>query len=1043
MIYSKFAVGGSFVWYSFFLCMLRCALSFNLDAEFPTFFSGPAHNSYFGFAVDYYSEASQTWVVVGAPRNGFNGEVFKCTNTPGAEQCNAIRVSKEVSQTGVQNMFGSTVVLGQNKELLMCAPQFAQKSVVTRSSGKSIYYDLVGICYFTTDFSADNLVTYRYSPCSSDLGSHYADLHSYCQAGFSAAFTKDNRKLVLGAIGSYYNQGSIMLVKDLLQNISSLPYHTAEFKPDVPSGWGEVDYYRHTYDSNYMGYSVATGITGSNLPLLVTSAPRRLGYNLLGSVIVYDETMQAPLANFTGEQIGEYFGEGLEVVDLNNDGLDDIIIGSPLYSDVKQKVPEIGRIYVYYQETGAASSSTERRLEFSPPTIINGNSSMARFGRTIVSIGDVNGDGYNDILVSAPYERNGTEDSEEKYGALYLFNGGVGGVRSYPSQVIHGLKLENTPNFTPGDKIRGLGYGMKGGKDTDGNGYPDVVVGAYLSDKVVVIKARPVVKLLVIQTITPNKIDLETLSCDLNPTTKSACFYVETCFSYSGKTLPDTVNMSYSYDVDSGKEEREKRSYLLDDSPRNLTLRAGDQQQCVHETVFMKKDVRDKQTEIAVTVNYWLQENHLPTEPVLDVLAGTSSTTRADIFKDCGPDEICIPDLVVNAKLSPDTVQVGKYSEINVKASVWNNGENAYLTTMVVNYPQYVTFIGLQEDKVDGRVISCVDLNPFLLCEVANPLKVDTRIDLVIQFGVNELQGDVDVLPLLLYANCTNEQNNQSPLFHTMIHVEVVANVKFYNVSTPSLIRLDKESENAALNQSASKPLTHTYEITNAGPAVISKAEISLLWPLSVNGDSKDLLLPLLEVQHSGPVICHYSHIADASVALANDVMVPSDVLTVDAVNHDKSYINCHTDPQNCYEMTCDILEMQPKTDILIELKTELQLAPVLRTSMDTVITSSMQFRITEFPYLINPGPGPTTLSEVNTYAEYPQVPESSTIEWWIIAIAVAAGVLFLLLIILLLWKCGFFKRMTHPQSEEDKAQQQKLTESPDPMQEELEEHLK
>jgi len=61
--------------------------------------------------------------------------------------------------------------------------------------------------------------------------------------------------------------------------------------------------------------------------------------------------------------VGEYFGHALNVVDLNKDGLDDIVVGSPLYSDFERKQPEIGRIYIYYQEPG-----TERfaRGLFSP-----------------------------------------------------------------------------------------------------------------------------------------------------------------------------------------------------------------------------------------------------------------------------------------------------------------------------------------------------------------------------------------------------------------------------------------------------------------------------------------------------------------------------------------------------------------------------------------------------------------------------------------------------------------------------------------------------
>ena len=51
-------------------------------------------------------------------------------------------------------------------------------------------------------------------------------------------------------------------------------------------------------------------------------------------------------------KIGEYFGHGLAFVDVNGDAMDDLIIGSPLYTDDEYKQPEIGRIYVYYQQRG-------------------------------------------------------------------------------------------------------------------------------------------------------------------------------------------------------------------------------------------------------------------------------------------------------------------------------------------------------------------------------------------------------------------------------------------------------------------------------------------------------------------------------------------------------------------------------------------------------------------------------------------------------------------------------------------------------------------
>ena len=69
-----------------------------------------------------------------------------------------------------------------------------------------------------------------------------------------------------------------------------------------------------------------------------------------------------------------------------------------------------------------------------------------------------------------------------------MFNGGPDGAGRGPSQVIHGASLERILAPHTARNIRGLGFSIKGGKDIDNNGYPDVVAGAYLSGQALVIR---------------------------------------------------------------------------------------------------------------------------------------------------------------------------------------------------------------------------------------------------------------------------------------------------------------------------------------------------------------------------------------------------------------------------------------------------------------------------------------------------------------------------------------------------------------------------
>lgn len=60
-------------------------------------------------------------------------------------------------------------------------------------------------------------------------------------------------------------------------------------------------------------------------------------------------------------------------------------------------------------------------------------SPFARFGFTVASIGDINGDGYEDIAVGAPLEDQLSNSSS--FGSIYIFNGDKDKIKSSFSQV--------------------------------------------------------------------------------------------------------------------------------------------------------------------------------------------------------------------------------------------------------------------------------------------------------------------------------------------------------------------------------------------------------------------------------------------------------------------------------------------------------------------------------------------------------------------------------------------------------------------------------
>jgi hypothetical protein len=103
------------------------------------------------------------------------------------------------------------------------------------------------------------------------------------------------------------------------------------------------------------------------------------------------------------------------------------------------------------------------------------------FGTSLGKIGDINGDGFNDLAVSAPFENRGV---------VYVYLGGSEGISEKPIQKViapESLNLvrnRGSPMF---------GFSISGRSDIDSNGYPDIAIGSPNSEQVFVYKSYPIV----------------------------------------------------------------------------------------------------------------------------------------------------------------------------------------------------------------------------------------------------------------------------------------------------------------------------------------------------------------------------------------------------------------------------------------------------------------------------------------------------------------------------------------------------------------------
>lgn len=111
---------------------------------------------------------------------------------------------------------------------------------------------------------------------------------------------------------------------------------------------------------------------------------------------------------FDPENAGDWLGNNSGIfADINNDNFDDVIIGARYYGSGDE-----GRVYVYY---GGVDMDLTPDIYLDLPS---GEGTNASLGRGGISVGDLNNDGYMDLVASAIRYPNGT-----KQGRVYLWYG--------------------------------------------------------------------------------------------------------------------------------------------------------------------------------------------------------------------------------------------------------------------------------------------------------------------------------------------------------------------------------------------------------------------------------------------------------------------------------------------------------------------------------------------------------------------------------------------------------------------------------------------
>ncbi len=169
----------------------------------------------------------------------------------------------------------------------------------------------------------------------------------------------------------------------------------------------------------------------------------------------------------TGDRMG-----GVSSADVNGDGFDDLLIAATANADGNLK-PGAGETYIVFGSNAPPETIDMASLGSAGVTIFGADAGDSGNRKSVRSAGDVNGDGFDDILVGA-FLADGPGNSRNVAGESYLIFGNA----SLPTTIdLANLGIAGVTIFgaDAGDKS---GFATSGAGDVNGDGFDDLLIGS-------------------------------------------------------------------------------------------------------------------------------------------------------------------------------------------------------------------------------------------------------------------------------------------------------------------------------------------------------------------------------------------------------------------------------------------------------------------------------------------------------------------------------------------------------------------------------------
>ncbi|XP_021097197.1 integrin alpha-7 isoform X2 [Heterocephalus glaber] len=401
------------------------AVAFNLDVMGALRKEGEP-GSLFGFSVALHRQLRpqpQSWLLMGAPQAlalpgqqaNRTGGLFACPLSSDETDCYRVDIDQgaDVQKESKENQWLGVSVRSQGPggKIVTCAHRYESRQRVDQILETR---DVIGRCFVLSQDLAihDELDGGEWKFCEGRPQGH--EQFGFCQQGTAAAFSPDSHYLLFGAPGTYNWKGLLFVTNIDSSDPDQLVYKTLDPADRLPGPAGDLSL------NSYLGFAIDSGkgLVHADELSFVAGAPRA---NHRGAVVILRKDSASrlvPEVVLSGERLTSGFGYSLAVADLNNDGWSDLIVGAPYFFERQEELG--GAVYLYMNQGGQWAGVSPLRLCGSPDSM---------FGISLAVLGDLNQDGFPDIAVGAPFDGDGK---------VFIYHGSSLGVVIKPSQVLEG-----------------------------------------------------------------------------------------------------------------------------------------------------------------------------------------------------------------------------------------------------------------------------------------------------------------------------------------------------------------------------------------------------------------------------------------------------------------------------------------------------------------------------------------------------------------------------------------------------------------------------